>query len=149
MSEPTEGSLRDAGIGLRLMAMTGMSGVRLREAVAASTYTVSARALGVDDEESRRVLREVVDELSATGSSGDAFAIARRRLAEGSNFRPPEELREAARQMLAAGGYSLHPEHVDAHAWQLQRVVDACAPHVPWYKRWWQRIRNILRRKAS
>lgn len=145
MTGPTEDDLRDAGFGLRLVAMTGMSSQQLREAVAAQTYTVSARALGVDDEESQRVLREVVDELTTTGSSGDPFAIAQRRLAEGSNFRPPEPLREAARQLLAAQGASLHPEDVDAQAWRLQRAMAAYAPRAPWYKRWWRRVRSLLR----
>lgn len=145
---PDNDDLNAASAGRRLAALVATGGIssrQLQEAVAAQSYTVTARALGVDDEEAQRVLREVVDELVTAGGLGDRYAIAQRRLAEGSNFRPPEELREAARQMLAAAGYSLHPEHVDAHAWQLKRVVAAYAPYVPWYKRWWRRVRNILR----
>lgn len=127
----------------------GINRGALHVAVRQQAYQASASAMGVGPEEAARALGEVVTELSQTGAPGDPFAIAQRRLAEGANFRPPEQLREAARQILAAGGYSLHPEHVDAYAGQLQRVVDTYAPRLPWYKRWWRRLRKMLRRKAA
>jgi hypothetical protein len=128
----------------------GISREALRVAVRQQSYQVAAAAMDVSPEESARVLGEVVTELSQTGASGDAFAIAQRRLAEGEAFRPPKELRDAARQMLAAGGCSLHPEHVDAHAWQLQHLMDAYAPvRVRWWRRAWRWLRKTLRRFTS
>lgn len=125
-----------------------ISGEALRVAVHHQTYQVQASAMGASPEEAERVLGEVITELSQTGAPGDPYAIAQRRIAEGQAFRPPEELRDAARQILAAGGYSLHPEHVDSHAWQLQRVIaDYTPPRVRWYRRAWRWLRNTLRRK--
>jgi hypothetical protein len=126
----------------------GINGEALRVAVRHQSYQVEASAMGVSPEDASRVLGEVVTEMSQTGALGDAHAIARRRIAEGEAFRPPKELRDAARQMLAATGYSLHPEHVDAQAWQLQRVMADYAPvRVRWYRRAWHWLRKTLRRK--
>lgn len=122
----------------------GISGEALRVAARHQSYQAAALAMGVSPEESARVLGEVVTELSQTGAPGDAHAIAQHRLAEGEAFRPPKELRDAARDFLAAGGYSLHPEHVDAHAWQLQRAY--APPRVRWYRRAWRWLRKTLRR---
>lgn len=122
----------------------GISGEALRMAVSHNSYQVAASAMGASPEESARVLGEVIAELSQTGASGDPFTIARHRIAEGEAFRPSEELREAARQVLAAGGYSLHPEHVDAHAWQLQRH-GYIPVRVRWYRRAWRWLRKALR----
>lgn len=125
----------------------GISGEALRVAVRHQSYQVAALAMGVSPEESARVLGEVVTELSQTGAIGDPYAIARRRIAEGEAFRPPKELRTAARDLLNAHGYSLHPEHVDAQAWQLQRTIAAYAPaRVRWYRRAWRWLRKTLRR---
>lgn len=121
----------------------------LRVAVRQQSYQTEASAMGASPEEAAHVLGEVVTELSETGATGDAFDIARHRLAEGEAFRPPKELRDVARDFLAAHGASLHPEVVDVQAWQLQRVVDAYAPaRVRWYRRAWRWLRKTLRRLA-
>lgn len=126
----------------------GISGEALRIAVRNQSYQAAASAMGISPEGSARVLGEVITELSQTGADGDPFAIAQHRLAEGENFRPPKELRDAARDLLAAHGTSLHPEDVDAQAWRLQYVIAAYAPlRVRWYRRAWRWLRNTLRRK--
>lgn len=126
----------------------GINGEALRVAARNQTYQVQASAMGASPEDAARVLGEVITELSQTGAPGDPWDIARHRIAQGEAFRPPEELRDAARQILAAGGYSLHPERVDYHAWRLQRVIAGYAPpRVRWYRRAWRWLRNTLRRK--
>jgi hypothetical protein len=126
----------------------GISGEALRVAVRHQSYQVGAAAMGASPEESARVLGEVITELSQTGAPGDAYEIARHRIAGGGDaFRPPKGLRDFARDLLAAGGYSLHPEHVDRHAWQLQRRMAAYAPvRVRWYRSAWRWLRKTLRR---
>jgi len=127
----------------------GVSNEALRVAARQQSYQAAAAAMGVSPEESSRVLGEVVTELSQTGAPGDAFAIAQHRLAEGEAFRPPKELRDAARDFLSAHGYSTHPEDVDAQAWRLQHVIDAYAPaRVRWYRRVWHWLRKTLWRKS-
>lgn len=149
MSGPSDDELRKASLGLQLLAVTGMSVLQLQAAAAAQTYQVQASAMGASPEKAARVLGEVITELSQTGAPGDPYDIAWHRLAAGEDFRPPEPLREAARQLLAAHGASLHPENVDGYAWKLQHLTAPYAPRAPWYKRWWRRARNILRRKTA
>jgi hypothetical protein len=126
----------------------GISGEALRVAVRHQGYQVSASAMGVSPEDAARVLGEVITELSQTGASGDPFAIAQHRIAEGEAFRPPKELRDAARELLGAHGYSTHPEDVDMEAWRLQHVIADFAPvRVRWYRRAWRWLRKTLRRR--
>lgn len=146
MSGPDDNELRNASLARLAASVTGPWLAGLHQAVAAQSYEAQASAMGASPEETARVLREVVDELSQTGAPGDAFEIARHRLAEGGDaYRPPKELRDAARDFLAAHGYSTHPEYVDAQAWRIQRLSEAYAPRAPWYRRWWRRVRSVLR----
>lgn len=149
MTGPSDDELREASLGLQLFAATGMFGSQLRAAAAAQTYQVQASAMGASPEKAARVLGEVITELSQTGAPGDPYDIAWHRLAAGEDFRPPEPLREAARQLLAAHGASLHPENVDAYSWKIQHLTTVYAPRAPWYKRWWRRVRNALRRRRT
>jgi len=143
----TEDERREASLGLQIFAATGMSILQLQAAAAAQTYQVQASAMGATPEDAARVLDEVVTELRQTGAPGDPYDIAWHRLATGENFRPPKQLRDAARQFLSAHGYSTHPETVDAYAWKLQHLTTVY--RAPWYKRWWRRVRNALRRKTA
>lgn len=126
MNEPTEGSLRAASAGLQVAALASLIpfvSEALRHAANRQTYLVEAQALGMNPEEAQRVLQDVLDELAATGTLGaDPIAIAHKRMLEGLNgiARPPEEVREAVRQLLGVGGYSPHPDVVDDWARRLQ-----------------------------
>jgi len=146
---PDDNDLRNASLGRLAASITGPWLASLQQAVAAQAYEVQAAAMGASPEKAERVLGEVITELSQTVATGDPYDIAWHRLATGEDFRPPEPLREAARQLLAAHGASLHPEDVDAYAWKLQHLTTVYAPRAPWYKRWWRRVRNALRRKKA
>lgn len=78
-------------------------------------YLVHARTIGASKEDAERVLSEVMVELATTGAPGDAHTIAYRRLLDSTAGieRPPEGVRDAARQALRCEGSAVDPESVD------------------------------------
>ena len=138
VSMPTTAELRTASAQMQVAAVLGahpLALAGLREAARRQSYFVETRAMGVSDTEAARVLQEADDEISALlvagapmrdwdGNAPDVCRIARNRLAEGGDaYRPSAEWRDAARGVLAAGGYSLHPEFVDQKARELQHLL--------------------------
>ena len=148
MTEPTERDLRDAGVKLRMASILGtVAPAAVARAVREETYYVQAQAAGIDREEARAVLCEVIAELVTVPACGDPYEIARGRIVDGfmGIDLPPADLREAARQLLVASGSSLHPDAVVAQARQLQRFT-APLPRTPWYKCLWRWMHSTLRR---
>lgn len=99
-------------------------------------YLVRAHTIGASKEDAERVLGEVMAELATTGAPGDAHTIAYRRLLDLTcgNARPPEQVRDAARQALRCEGSAVDPESVDRHARWLtdyleRRGREARLPH--------------------
>lgn len=129
MTGPTDGELRAASAGLKAAALGSLVPpvpAALQHAAREQAYLVTAQTIGVDLDDARQVLREVIDELAATTVvNADPYTIARRRMIEGANgmARPPEDAREAVRQAFVAGGYQPHPEAVDAWTQMLQGTV--------------------------
>lgn len=78
-------------------------------------YLVRAHTIGASKEDAERVLGEVMVELATTGAPGDAHTIAYRRLLDSTAGieRPPEGVRDAARQALRCEGSAVDPESVD------------------------------------
>lgn len=78
-------------------------------------YLTHARTIGASKEDAERVLSEVMVELATTGAPGDAHTIAYRRLLDSTAGieRPPEGVRDAARQALRCEGSAVDPESVD------------------------------------
>lgn len=132
----------------RIAAACSTPSAVLKHAHQQDAYFAQAHALGADPEVAQEVLREVVAELASIPTAGNAYDIAWHRLIELFNgvARPPEEWREAARQMLTSIGVAAHPEVVDGYAQQLQHALTAdLTPRPRWYRRLRHRHRKALR----
>ncbi|MCE7081179.1 hypothetical protein [Streptomyces sp. ST2-7A] len=91
-------------------------------------YFWQAQAIGVPEDQARAVLGAVVAEARECWAQVDVHAVAHRRLLEGEENRPPEELRTIAREMHHHPYSWLgddHPEAVDATARALATLMQA------------------------
>lgn len=149
MTKPTIGELRAASANIMAANLAAsMFPWAPKRAADQERYFIDAYTIGASQEDAERLLAEVTAELAATGAPGDAYRVAYRRLLDYMLGvpRPSEAFRDVARQALAVGGESLHPEYVDSLARSLVSYCEPVAVRLRWYVRVWRWLRKTVRR---